>query len=302
MFSSEHKPTLWRVLPQIEELLTAWELKLGDNRFKPYHAAISDGIEKIKKYYNKMDARPAYILSLASHPWFKLDYFEHQWGGAKEQQEDIRNGNPYAKNWQDEARKVLEKTMEVYWQRMKDDTASTPIPRSPTTPEAAKPSQGSVMTSFARHHQARMGRQEEEGWAAEMRRFLRKIENGVSPDTEIIKWWQDHATDYPILSRIALNVLPAQASSVPCERLFSASKQAADDRRARLGTDKFEQTQIMKFAWREGVTDYAAINSSRIEECDLDEYVNMLGHDMLELQLDAGFRTGSAFRLKHASL
>jgi hypothetical protein len=33
------------------------------------------------------------------------------WGGAEEQDEERRNGNAEAKNWQDEAQQILEKTV-----------------------------------------------------------------------------------------------------------------------------------------------------------------------------------------------
>jgi hypothetical protein len=33
------------------------------------------------------------------------------WGGAEEQEEERRNGNIEAKNWQDEAQKILEETV-----------------------------------------------------------------------------------------------------------------------------------------------------------------------------------------------
>lgn len=41
------------------------------------------------------------------HLYYKLDYIKLTWGGAKEQEEH-ENGNPDAKNWQDEAHKILE--------------------------------------------------------------------------------------------------------------------------------------------------------------------------------------------------
>jgi hypothetical protein len=75
---------------------------------------------------------------------------------------------------------------------------------------------------------------------------------------------------------IALDVLPCQASSVPCECLFSASKQAADDHWASLGAKCFEELQVMKFAWRRDFTDVTAWNSSQLEKVDLDEYHEML--------------------------
>ena len=45
---------------------------------------------------------------LALHPYYKLVYFELAWGGAKEQEQEREAGNLDAKNWQDEANKVLE--------------------------------------------------------------------------------------------------------------------------------------------------------------------------------------------------
>ena len=86
-----------------------------------------------------------------------------------------------------------------------------------------------------------------EGWSSELRRYLKDRLGDVTKHTDIITWWQvsqrqlqpsysilcltllqEHAVLYLTLSRIALDVLPCQASSVPCERLFLASKQTAD--------------------------------------------------------------------------
>jgi hypothetical protein len=48
---------------------------------------------------------------LVLHPYFKLAYIEMAWGGAEEQEEERRKGNREAKNWQDEAQQILEKTV-----------------------------------------------------------------------------------------------------------------------------------------------------------------------------------------------
>ncbi|EKM81447.1 hypothetical protein AGABI1DRAFT_36291 [Agaricus bisporus var. burnettii JB137-S8] len=90
---------------------------------------------------------------------------------------------------------------------------------------------------------------------------------------------QDHAPVYPTLARIALDVLPIQASAVPCERLFSASKQVATDRRSRLGSDRFEELLVMKSAWRGTMVDWAAVNTAEVEEVDLVDYVELLEAD-----------------------
>ena len=42
------------------------------------------------------------------HPYYKLAYIKLAWGGAEEQAKERAAGNRQAKNWQDEARKVVE--------------------------------------------------------------------------------------------------------------------------------------------------------------------------------------------------
>jgi hypothetical protein len=63
-FSAEKRPTLWRALPAIEELLMAWEAKHGNPRFAVYRTAINDGLAKLNKYYSRFDDKPAYVLAL----------------------------------------------------------------------------------------------------------------------------------------------------------------------------------------------------------------------------------------------
>lgn len=91
---------------------------------------------------------------------------------------------------------------------------------------------------------------------------------------------------YPTLARIALDILPIPASSVPCERLFSAAKEIADDRCSRLGSKKFEELQIMKFAWRNSIADLAAWNSDEIEEINIGEYNTLLSDDTWQADFD----------------
>jgi hypothetical protein len=47
------------------------------------------------------------------HPHYKLQYIKLAWGGQKEQAEERTAGNKNAKNWQDEAQKILETTVRV---------------------------------------------------------------------------------------------------------------------------------------------------------------------------------------------
>jgi len=47
------------------------------------------------------------------HPYYKLAYIKLAWGGAEEQATEIEAGNFDAKDWQDEARKIVEKTVSI---------------------------------------------------------------------------------------------------------------------------------------------------------------------------------------------
>jgi hypothetical protein len=97
---------------------------------------------------------------------------------------------------------------------------------------------------------------------------------------------------YPTLGRIALDILPIPASSVPCERLFSGAKEVADDHRSRLGSKKFEELQLTKSAWRKTIPDFAAWNSNEVEEIVTDiigEYKALLSDDNWQADFDNNF-------------
>ena len=45
------------------------------------------------------------------HPYYKLAYIKIQWGGPEDQAAQIEAGDPNSKDWQDEAQKIVEKTV-----------------------------------------------------------------------------------------------------------------------------------------------------------------------------------------------
>jgi len=137
----------------------------------------------------------------------------------------------------------------------------------------------SSLTSFDQHRQ-KLVACNKEGWVAELGRYLGDLPHDTTPDMDIVKYWQDNSQVYPTLGRMALDFLPCQASSVPCKRLFSASKQVATDQCARLGAQHFEELQLMKFAWRQNVVDIAAWNSAQVEQVDLEEYKDLFIADV----------------------
>ena len=118
------------MLLALEELQTAWEDKRKLVCFALYRDAIEAGLSKLKKYYLQIDTKLVFILALGKflcsskysqfmsliivlHPYYKLNYIKLSWEGAEEQAIKRLEGNPFAKNWQDKALKVVEKTVSL---------------------------------------------------------------------------------------------------------------------------------------------------------------------------------------------
>ena len=174
-----------------------------------------------------------------------------------------------------------------------------------------------LSSEYDRYRRTLLQTDEGEGWSSELRRYLNNRPGDVTKDTDIVGWWQvtqvslfidlivsnlcqDHAALFPTLAQIALDILPCQASSVPCERLFSASKQTADLRRASLGAKRFEELQIMKFAWRKKVSDLAARNWAQVEQVELGEYCEILEADETSAEWDKEFLDADEFIIDYS--
>jgi len=98
-----------------------------------------------------------------------------------------------------------------------------------------------LSSKYDHYHQSLLETDDREGWSLELRCYLNDRPDNVTKDTDIVKWWQDYAVLFPTLTWIVLNILPCQASSVPCEQLFSASKQTANLYQLSLGSKQFEE-------------------------------------------------------------
>ncbi|KIJ22898.1 hypothetical protein M422DRAFT_101193, partial [Sphaerobolus stellatus SS14] len=61
---------------------------------------------------------------------------------------------------------------------------------------------------------------------------------------------------YPRLFRLAIDYLPAQASSVPSERVFSGGGETDHHRRNRISPGLFEQLQMLKFMLKKSRLDF----------------------------------------------
>jgi hypothetical protein len=144
--------------------------------------------------------------TLVLHPYYKFAYIKLAWGGEKEQEAEREAGNPHAKNWQDEARKLVEREvsyffkitiidnkstsdwfqMEKYW---KDNQVQAPTALS-TDVTSGETGSASVLSDYDRYRLTLLSTVEREGWEAELRRYEKDMPADVSSETDIVMWWQ----------------------------------------------------------------------------------------------------------------
>ncbi|KAJ0127416.1 Uncharacterized protein HZ326_28152 [Fusarium oxysporum f. sp. albedinis] len=60
-----------------------------------------------------------------------------------------------------------------------------------------------------------------------------------------LEWWVRHASDYPILSKMAFDLFSCPAMSAECERVFSQTKKVITDERNRLSSDAIRKMNIV---------------------------------------------------------
>ena len=68
LFSLDKAPTLHCVIPALEALCSKWEKKLDDPKYAIFHPALQAGLDKLDKYYAKLNNSDVYILTLCMPP------------------------------------------------------------------------------------------------------------------------------------------------------------------------------------------------------------------------------------------
>ena len=152
---------------------------------------------------------------LVLHPYYKFAYIKLAWGGEVEQVAECAAGNSAAKNWQDEARKLIEKEvsnilllkraiesninwfqMEKYWKNTKQPQA--PLPVAPTVlPTSGENGSASVLSDYNQYWLTLLSSKEHEGWEAELRRYEKDMPADVSPDMDVVKCGGRYVTVCP---------------------------------------------------------------------------------------------------------
>ncbi|CAE6447445.1 unnamed protein product, partial [Rhizoctonia solani] len=100
---------------------------------------------------------------------------------------------------------------------------------------------------------------------------------------DLVKYWTTQGTPFSYLNALAMDVLPAQASSVSSERVFSSSKLTCTRARNKISTSTVEALQILKYALRHRQPSAApteTLDESEIDStCTLDLMVRLSGYE-----------------------
>ncbi|KAJ3535357.1 hypothetical protein NM688_g6991 [Phlebia brevispora] len=279
VLSAERTPTLPQAIPVYEHLLEL--LRARRKELAKIAHGLNASIRKLQKYVKMARKTRIYALAMGEclvfcrdkvstdimtviHPMYKFTWIEENW--TLQEQAD-------AKMWVKESMIAFRRTMSL--------RPTKPLPsRETTQPSRAAQKQmaglrqlSNMLRQATQHVQVSSsalstttaGLQDEpqltpEQAEVEHRRlveeeFARYIADGILEDDgdseylnfDLCRYWQQNRLKYPTLFRIALDVMPVQASAVPCERVFSSSKETFTARRTNLSPVHMEVLQIMKY-------------------------------------------------------
>jgi hypothetical protein len=86
---------------------------------------------------------------------------------------------------------------------------------------------------------------------------------------------------HPLLFPVALDVLPVQASAVPCERIFSSSKETCSLRRSLLSASTLEILQVLKQIYKEEHLQFVSHLLAKEDDYAIDHATEAAIHELV---------------------
>jgi|ERR1700722_331064 len=81
--------------------------------------------------------------------------------------------------------------------------------------------------------------------------------------------------------RVALDILPVQASSVPCERIFSSSKETCVLRRSLLSASLLEMLQVLKQLYKDTHLDFTLDWIAKEDDYSIERATEAAIHELM---------------------
>jgi hypothetical protein len=236
---------------RMTDVLEAFEFLLGKLEMakalikdypEPEHFAVNVnlGWAKLDKYYRYLKESPVYYAATALNPALRWGYFEDVW---KEEHPD----------WIDEARELVQSLWVSEYRELQLKVTADEVP-------VAK-KRKTKLSSFDIYREANRRTHSprpsplapNQPTMDEYARWQLDVSATDSDIEDPLQYWISKATDYPRLSRMALDVMTVPAMSAECERLFSAVGLMATSLRSRLDASTIGLIQVLRSWLRAGL-------------------------------------------------
>ncbi|CAG7851404.1 SubName: Full=Uncharacterized protein {ECO:0000313/EMBL:CCA76236.1} [Serendipita indica DSM 11827] len=266
LVSSEQTPTLSIAIPTYEFCASTLSKIIIDNIYPSLEHALHPAVAKLDKYIRLARSNRVYGLAMVLNPASKMDWIQKHWSDQdvercreslidsvaafrkKEllsQQKDLPALDAPNSN-----RKATSKAHANLDSGFCCLSAIADLALQPSKPTLQSSTQPHPPSAFPVLTAEQIDARAREDAIREVQRYLNEplVEHHLT-GVDLLKFWQDkHLPNlYPNLRKVALDILPVQASSVPCERVFSSAKHTATSTRAQSSPRLIEMLQILKY-------------------------------------------------------
>ncbi|KIK19412.1 hypothetical protein PISMIDRAFT_43550, partial [Pisolithus microcarpus 441] len=232
--SSESRPILSKAVPAFEMAILRWRALA---KHAPHCGAIINARhDRAKQYYQRMGRTTAYCIAMFVDPTIRLTWVDRHWGPKAS---DIRD--------------LVLHTMTEYRSRLPVCQVGTQ-PVEPAQATHPRPFQ----TLAARYGLPSMElNQAPQALSSVEQEFNAYVSAPLSPNgTDPLAFWEASKSLYPVVFTIALDYLPIQASSVPCECVFSSSSETDMKKHNCITPALMEALQMLKFGLKKERLDF----------------------------------------------
>lgn len=183
-------------------------------------SSLVKGRDKLIKHYKKCNW--VYCVALLLDPRFKLEGFDStEWGRdlknmAEKKFKDIFRYEYYNKHIIESVEDTLQNSIEEDFVEFKNVYA----PKSNVS------------------------------WESELKKYFASPR--ASFESNILEWWSNHEKDYPIISKMARDILGITASTIYIERFFSAGPLIMTNRRNKLKNETLNALMCI-YSWQKSV-------------------------------------------------
>ena len=230
---------IWDVINGFEFLLGKLEKykAMAENFPDPeqFKVGINMAWGKLNHYYTTIDETPIYYTAVALHPAYRWGWFDQAW-----------NHRP---DWIETAKRMV-------WQVWDESYRDLEVPSTTSDDEPLGKRQKRYYNAFKEHcEQSRIdsNQADDNPFSDKFDKWQSSPESGDIHIRDPISYWHAKRSQYPRLSRMALDFLTIQSMSAECKRLFSATGQMVVPQRSSLLAQTIGMCQVLRSWYRAGI-------------------------------------------------